>query len=326
MHVPSQVMTAFLGTEERIMRTIPGRQVLTFIGRAVTVRRMNLVLSLVLLGLLMANREQLIRRVRFWQTGTAQFERYAFRLDPQDSVMRDCILRDGGWELQETATIRALLKPGATFIDVGASFGWYTVIASDAVGKEGRVIAFEPAPSSLELLRLNVRANGCENVTIEPMALSNHSGKLQLHLHGSNTGAHSILASKERTSTVTVDAISLDEYLKDHSGKVDIVKIDTEGAEGIILEGMRDTLDRHPFMSIILEFTPELLRQTGYDPNALLLRFLNSGYEITIIDEYSGDMVPLDEAHAKRLIEVLEQRMKTEYVNLMISRPSRSGK
>jgi len=54
--------------------------------------------------------------------------------------------------------------------------------------------------------------------------------------------------------------------------------------------------------------------------------YLNSGYEITIIDEYSGDMVPLDEAHAKRLIEVLEQRMKTEYVNLMISRPSRSGK
>jgi FkbM family methyltransferase len=317
---------ASFGTQVQMMRSIPGCQVLAFIGRVVTVRRMILVLSLVLVGLLIANREHLIRRVRFWQTGTAQFERYTFRLDPQDSVMKDCILRDGGWELQETATIRALLKPGATFIDVGASFGWYTVITSDAVGKEGRVIAFEPAPAALELLHFNVRANGCENVTIEPKALSNHSGKLQLHLHESNKGSHSILASKERTSTVTVDAISLDEYLEDHSGEVDLVKIDTEGAEGIILDGMRETLDRHPLMSIILEFTPELLRQTGYDPNALLLRFLNSGYEVTIIDEYSPHMVLLDEAHAKFLIKVLEQRRKTEYVNLLIRRPSRSGR
>ena len=76
----------------------------------------------------------------------------------------------------------------------------------------------------------------------EHQALSNHSGKLQLHLHESNKGAHSILASKERTSTVTVDAISLDEYLKDHPGRVDLVKIDTEGAEGIVLDGIFATL------------------------------------------------------------------------------------
>jgi FkbM family methyltransferase len=280
-------------------------------------------LSILLLGLLVANRDQIIRRVRFWQTGTVRVYAYTFRLDPQDRMMTQYILRFGEWERAQTATIRSLLRPGDTFIDIGASFGWYTVIASDAVGKEGRVIAFEPAPAAFELLRLNVKANGCENVTLEPKALSDRRGTVQLHLHESNKGSHSILPSKERQRTVTVEAVSLDEYLEGCPGEVAVVKIDTEGAEGIILDGMSETLNKHPRMSVILEFTPDSLRQVGHDPGALLHRFYSSDCELFIIDEYSGLTIPLNEGKALWLVDVLESRQ--EFVNLLIKRATRPG-
>ena len=305
------------------MRRLRSLELLPYVRRAITVRRAILLLSLVLVGLLVANYQQVIRRVRFWQTGTVRVDKYTFRLDPQDRVMTEAILRLGDWERAETATIRSLLRPGDTFIDVGANFGWYTVIASAAVGKEGRVIAFEPAPAALELLRLNVQANGCENVTVEPKALSDRRGSLLLHLHESNKGSHSILPSKERQDTVTVEAVSLDDYLKGYPGEIAVVKIDTEGAEGFILDGMRDTLNRHPRMSVILEFTPASLRQAGYEPGALLHRFYSSGYELFVLDEYSGLTIPLNEGQAAGLVDVLDRRQ--EFVNLLIKRASRPG-
>ncbi len=163
------------------MRSLRSLEIFPYVERAITVRRANLVLSVIVVGLLIANRDQIIRRIRFWQTGTVRVTKYTFRLDPEDRVMTEYILRFGEWERAETATIRSLLRPGDTFIDVGANFGWYTVIASDVVGNDGRVIAFEPAPAALALLRHNIQANGCENVTLEPEALSDRVGTLQLH-------------------------------------------------------------------------------------------------------------------------------------------------
>jgi predicted methyltransferase len=78
----------------------------------------------------------------------------------------------GVWERDESEEVRDILRPGDTCIDVGADFGWYSVIGAKAVGPAGRVIAFEPLPQNFEFLKRNGAANECANARIEPLALS----------------------------------------------------------------------------------------------------------------------------------------------------------
>jgi len=227
-----------------------------------------------------------------------------FYVQPEDDVITRELLKTGYWELDETLEARAILRPGDTFIDVGADFGWYTVIGAKAVGPTGRVIAFEPVPRNLEFLRRNVAANGCANAKIEPIALSNKSGKVTMHLNRTNLGNHSMLEARDRPDSIDVQAMTLDEYLKDYSGKIALIKIDTEGAEGYILEGMRETLRKHPEMVIFMEFTPRWLQQSGYDPEAMLRQMCDQGYEIQYF---------LDDASKQRTVPVPESQI-SEFV------------
>ncbi len=228
-----------------------------------------------------------------------------FYVQPEDDVITRELLTSGYWELDETLEARAILRPGDTFIDVGADFGWYTVIGAKAVGPTGRVIAFEPVPRNLEFLRRNVAANGCANAKLEPIALSNKSGKITMHLNRTNLGNHSMLEAQDRPDSIDVQAMTLDEYLKDYSGKIALIKIDTEGAEGYILEGMRETLRKHPETVIFMEFTPRWLQQSGYDPEAMLRKMSDQGYEIQyFLDDHSKQRTaPVPESQISEFVK-----------------------
>ena len=96
------------------------------------------------------------RKLRYRWSGTVRTGGLTFHLNPEDRVMTPAMVRFGLWEPRETALIRGQLGPGDTFIDVGANFGYYTVIASKLVGEPGQVTAFEPDPVSFRLLGRNV--------------------------------------------------------------------------------------------------------------------------------------------------------------------------
>jgi FkbM family methyltransferase len=226
-----------------------------------------------------------VRKTQYWLTGSVSALGNIYYVQPEDDTITPRLLETGVWEPYETQEAREILRPGDTFVDVGADFGWYTVIGAKAVGPTGRVIAFEPVPQNLEFLRRNIVANGYANVKIEPMALSNKSEKLTFHLNRHNLGGHSMLGAADRPDATDVQAMTLDEYLKDYSGKIALIKIDTEGAEGYILEGMRETLRKHPEMVILMEFTPSGLRQAGFDPEAMLRKMHGQGYEIRYFNQ-----------------------------------------
>lgn len=261
------------------------------------------------------------RRIEFMRTGNVRIGELTVCLDPKDGMITRMILDRGCYEPETSAMVREILKPGDTFIDVGANIGWFTVMASRRVGRQGRVIAFEPAPESFDYLRRNVQLNGCRNTILEQKALSNQRGKLELHLHETNKGGHSILASTERPHSVEVDALSLDEYLEGVGGKLTLVKIDTEGAEGIILHGMQKTLRSQPRMAIIMEYQPTSILRTGVNPTAMLCDLLGMGYEIHVIDVPSGDLVSISRAQVSKLSELLEGSQA--HVNLLVRHPSR---
>jgi FkbM family methyltransferase len=223
---------------------------------------------------------QVVRGIEYKMTGAVDTQGLKVYLHPNDQTITPTVIKIGTWEPNETQEMCELLRPGDTFIDVGADFGWYSLNASKAVGPKGKVIAFEPVPDNFKFLKRNFEANHCDNATAEPLAVSNKRDTLTFHLSQSNLGDHSMLNASDRPGNLKVQAVSLDDYLKDYQGNVALVKIDVQGAEGLVLDGMRETLKRYPKMALILEYTPYALRDSGYDPEKILRDFHAQGYEI----------------------------------------------
>jgi FkbM family methyltransferase len=193
-------------------------------------------------------------------------------LDPTDEVMTPTILVIGNWETAETSWFLRIVKPGDTVVDAGANTGYYTLIGSRLVGDKGKVYAFEPEPANFELLQKNVRLNGLSNVVLERKALSNHHGTLKLFIADKNKGDHRIYQPEgESRPSIDVEAVRLDEYFKDKQRVIDFLKMDTQGAEGLILEGMTGLFEgRSDRPTIFMEFWPHGLKGMGTDAGALL--------------------------------------------------------
>ncbi len=125
--------------------------------------------------------------------------------------------------------------------------------------------AFEPEPKNFELLQKNVRLNGLTNVVLERKALSNRKGTMKLFIADDNKGDHRIYQPEnEDRPSVDVEAVRLDEYFKDHERRIDFLKTDTQGAEGVILEGMTGLFEgRTDGPTIFMEFWPHALQRDG---------------------------------------------------------------
>jgi FkbM family methyltransferase len=223
-----------------------------------------------------------------------------------DRLLTYDIVNLGAWEPGETAQFRQLVRPGDTVIDVGANIGWYTLLSASLVGPAGQVIAFEPAPPALVLLRRSIATNRLVNVAIEPRALSDRHGSLTLHLHPWNRGHHSIVEDSDHAGAVEVEALPLDEYLQGRDAEIGLIKIDVEGAEGLVLAGMRETIHKRLPRAMIVEYTPGAIRRTGMDPEEVLRRVLAAGYGVRKLDAQSGELTTVDEPGLHSLTERLE--------------------
>jgi FkbM family methyltransferase len=188
-----------------------------------------------------------------------------------DSVITPVMLQHGVWEANETYWFCRGIGLGDTLVDVGANIGYYTVLGARIVGATGHVYAFEPDPEAFALLKQNVRLNGLRNVTLEQKAVSDQPGEVRLFLAPENKGDHRIFStSGEKRASIVVEAVTLDEYFDGREPEIDFIKVDTQGAEGVILEGMKRLLARNDQVKMVLEFSPWHLREFGYEPLKLL--------------------------------------------------------
>jgi FkbM family methyltransferase len=160
---------------------------------------------------------------------------------------------------------------GKNFIDVGANIGYFTCLLSKLAGPAGKVLAIEPEPQNLALLEQNVKINHAAGVVIHPCALGANEGSAMLGLYKpANRGRHSLLhASAEKQIKVPVR--TLDRLAQESGGGINswsLVKIDVEGYEPLVLEGASETLPR--IETLVMEFSPALLKSAGRDPASLL--------------------------------------------------------
>ena len=232
------------------------------------------------------------------------------RLNPDDPVVSGALAL-GLYERQVSARFRAEVRPGMTVVDVGANLGYYAVIALGRNAPAGRVVAFEPDPANHALLLRNLLPFG-DRATARRQAVTAAPGTLTLHRHPDNKGKHSVFAAPGLDAGVSVEAVTLDTALAELGRpRVDVIKLDVEGAEPLALVGMADTLARHRPV-LFLECAPKRWARAGFDPVAVLGGLKAQGYALTLIDEGGGADAPVEPAALPGRL-----RGRDPYVNLI---------
>lgn len=220
------------------------------------------------------------------------------QLDPYDLVSRT-ILETGLWEPESMKSVAEHLSPNATFVDIGAHIGYYSVKAIGLVGPGGHIISVEPNPQTLPKLRGNVEASEGRNVRVWPVACAASESTLQLYAApGNNTGESSLSktnASQEGAATVaySVRAMPLDAIVKESKlDRVDVIKIDVEGAEFEVLKGASHTLDEFRPV-LVIEIEPEQLKSMGTSAEEVKQFLASHGYRSSRrVDHANFEFVP----------------------------------
>lgn len=205
-------------------------------------------------------------------------------LDQSDPVASGAIAL-GVYERYESELFRSKIKPNMTIIDIGANLGYYTAIASCLAGERGLVMAFEPESNFFKLLSRNIRRNDLKNVVNFKLAIAEKNGLTNLYLSNENKGHNSLINSEELKNSVQVKTVTLDDFLASNKiTKVDMIKMDIEGAEILALEGMKNTLIKHRPL-LFLEFSPHSIMKINKNPMDFLLNLREIGYSVFDINK-----------------------------------------
>lgn len=198
------------------------------------------------------------------------FEGLRFRFDADNRDLAETVLATGTYETETLDVIREL-RPGQVFVDLGANLGFFSVLAARAVGDGGRVHAFEPTPGTAALLRRNVDDNGlAARVAVVAQAVADRVGTVRFATFDGAAQGNQI-AVDDTGRSIEVPLTSLDAYFEPMGWpRVDLIKMDIEGAELPALRGMRGVIERSPGVRLIFEFHLEQLRRAGIAGAALI--------------------------------------------------------
>jgi FkbM family methyltransferase len=245
----------------------------------------------------------------FMSRTPAMLGELAFQVDWDDRIARDVCLM-GVYEPQETALLRTLLRPGMTCVDVGANWGYFTLLAAHLTGVQGTVLALEPDPRLFPTLRQNVDANGLEQVEVLQLAASDTSESRWLEGHDRRDGnrgtSHLVHAARRGVSSFRVETSTIDALLDARNLRtVDLLKMDIEGGEALALRGMRDGLAAQRYTRILLELHPTMLGEHDSSVGEIVSLMLDAGYRGWWIDHSDHAVRRASYARRVRLSEYL---------------------
>lgn len=223
-------------------------------------------------------------------------------------IISETIYLTGQWEPTITAYVRSALLPGEAFIDIGANIGYYALLASKLVGKNGRVYAIEASPSIFSQLAHNIAINGCANVVPIHAAAGSVPGMVPVFRGPqSNRGHTTIVASLSQKERLEQDGLvrcdRLDRLIDTEALKAArLIKIDVEGAERLVLSPLFESLDKfNKNTEWLLELSPEYCAGGQEDVDTIFNVFIAKGYRVySIRNEYTPEF----RLHPPRRIEL----------------------
>ena len=174
--------------------------------------------------------------------------------------------------------IREKLQPEDVYLDIGANIGFFAIHAAKATGCY--TLCFEPSPRELARLHRNISLNGAINVIVFPFGLAREEKEVGLKLWDmSNPGYNHVVLAGEN-GTLTTRVFRLEQAITaDLAKRVKLVKIDVEGYEMEVLEGMKSLMGFFSNTEFVVEIFPEMLRKAGTHPASIYEFFERHGYE-----------------------------------------------
>lgn len=235
--------------------------------------------------------------------GITHYFKYIFdTTKPTQRNMASHLLTGSLYEPEITLVLMRILHPGDCFVDVGANVGFFTVIAARLVGEGGRVYAFEPETANFNRLKENIVLNNLSNVTLYQAAVGDRDGETELYINSDNDGGHALwdpgahsfnrlsreTVIKQKTQLVKLDTVLMSD--PEAASRIKAVKIDAEGYEQHVLQGMIETISRHRIPFVFAEINRLALRQAGAGERSFLLLMRHLGYSAYLAEADEREM------------------------------------
>lgn len=192
----------------------------------------------------------------------------------------------GSHERKTEDLVHKLISQGATVLDVGANIGVYTMLAAKRSGVSGKVISLEPIPQTFQQLSESLRLNGYANVLVYNVAAWEQNRQLEMFCSETeNVGSYGVDIKKGKQSGISVQAVRIDDFMSQLGIlRVDLIKIDVEGAELSVLKGAIETVRRHRPI-LVLEIDPNLMSRYDHKVGDIWMYLKALSYECYAVGE-----------------------------------------
>lgn len=205
---------------------------------------------------------------------------------------------NGRWDRNETEVLEKIVQKGFHIVEVGSNFGAHTLWMADLVGTSGKIYGVEANPNVSKYLKQSIALNKLEDrITLFEMAASNKAYNGFMVYGSQNIGAGYILPDgPDATAKCQIDNCTpirvkkLDDMIPDQ--KIDLLKMDAEGAEYWILEGAQTLLKKNPHMMIMMEWDPNHMKRSHIDSVHFLNTLEKRGLKIWAVAE-GGILTPM---------------------------------
>lgn len=234
-------------------------------------------------------------------------------------------------EKATTDLFEKTVKEGDVVLDLGANIGYFTLLAAKLTGPNGKVFSFEPEPKNFQYLKKNIEINNYNWAMPFQKAVSEKNGTTKLFVCSYDTGHHTINQNegieaysrgrKIKEKSIEIETIALDSFLEGEISRVDVVKMDVEGAEMLALKGMDGILKSNQNIKMFVEFFPLLIEKMGSSPKEFIRKLL---------EDYKFSMYVIPEDYAageggmKRINNVDEamsyRKSEEDHINLFLKR------
>lgn len=245
----------------------------------------------------------------------------SFRMELHPQYHIDEMLHYFGLYGEEDGRIFAqLVRPGDVVVDLGGNIGYFTLAAALLVGPHGQVHTFEPYRPCYERLLRNVQLNGLANVTVNNLAVADKVEQHTLHVKPGDPGSTSFGGHTEEIDRQTTESIDIDSYCAEHGlDRVDVIKMDIEGAEFLALQGMRETLRRAQPL-LFFELNPTRLAACGSSTTAVVALLRDAGYALYLAEDGLTPLEALPESGNPNVLAVPENPERQARVEQLLRR------
>ena len=206
---------------------------------------------------------------------------YKMYLDANDMGLCRALLLFGTREVDHKILLEEITKPGMTVLDIGANIGYYALMELDLIGSSGKLIAVEPSPKNIEIFKKNIELNNVGDIRIIEGAISDKAEKKDFYLaeqgnlntfHATGTGLKHLTGEVVEVDSYTVPQVMVNE------GSLDLIRMDVEGHEVEVLNGMLESVRSGALRPTII-FETHLSRYgKEHDMEAVLKAYFSEGY------------------------------------------------